>query len=77
MTNEDKKDLLDEGAQLAYQYITLTRLNGNMSNAEADALAQQWAVKVDALLNGLVDDQFTKIEERAQQAEGLDERRVA
>lgn len=77
MTNEDKKDLLDEGAQLAYQHIKVNRLDGNMTLPEVDALAAEWAVKVYELLDGLVNDEFTRIEAAAQQAESLEERRVA
>lgn len=69
MTNEDKKDLLDEGAQLAYQYIKVHRLDGNKTNEESDKLAAEWAVKIDSLLNGLVNDEFTRIEAAAQAAE--------
>lgn len=77
MTNEDKKDLLDEGTQLAYQYIKVHRLDGNMTLPEADALAAEWAAKVYELLDGLVNDEFTRIEAAAQQSESLEERRVA
>lgn len=68
MTTEDKKDLHEISAQLTYQAILFSRLNGVLTNSQWDAKAEELAHKVDAYLDGLITEEFQKIEVAAEQA---------
>jgi hypothetical protein len=67
MTTEERRDLHEDAAQLAYQAIKFSPLFGTLSNEKADRLAEEIALKLDAQLAELVgkalaEDTFGRIE---------------
>lgn len=68
MTPEDKEDLFEDAQQLANYAIILSGVGGNKPNAEIDALAKQWATEIRDLLLKRVDEEFDKLEEKAEAA---------
>jgi hypothetical protein len=72
MSNEERRDLHEDSAQLAYQAIKFSPLFSSpkfkLANERADELAEEIAKKIDARLAVLIGEELDRIEAKAEAA---------
>ena len=67
MTGDERKELKRDAESLAYTHIRFSGLYRELTSEQWERLAKEHAEKVVGLLEGLVDEEFTRIESKQEE----------